>query len=397
MYSTPGSMPPMSTSLSEEGAAMVAYKLVQQNTFQENGITSWLADAGCRNIQDVVSDLKAQVAANRKGVSLMQELIVECTLDVILGYMTFIQDSAEMSVRRMLKKFSCRLGNVSATDYMDDGTSIVLNITIDRTSGSATFDFTGTGSEVIGNTNAPPSVTYSAILYCLRCLCVGQDHMPLNAGCLVPITVILPPNSILNPSTTAAVVGGNVLTSQRVTDVILKAFGAAAASQGCMNNVTFGNANMGGYYETIAGGAGAGPTWHGRTGIQCHMTNTRMTDPEILERRYPVKLKQFAVRSGSGGKGTFCGGDGLVRELEFLTSPLTVSILSERRVLPPFGLAGGKYGACGINSLYRKELDTIENLGGKNSVQVKTGDCLIIETPGGGGYGSEASCICSEK
>jgi len=214
----------------------------------------------------------------------------------------------------------------------------------------------------------------------------GED-LPLNQGCLTPIEVIFPETgSILNPSANAAVVGGNVLTSQRITDVILRAFSASAASQGCMNNLTFGSATLGGYYETIAGGAGAGPSWHGRSGIHTHMTNTRITDPEILEKRYPVTLRAFHLREESGGNGRFRGGDGVVRELEFLQS-MTVSILSERRAFQPYGLSGGEPGARGVNLLTRAD-GRVLNLGGKNTVDVAPHEVLTIYTPGGGGYGA---------
>lgn len=275
---------------------------------------------------------------------------------------------------------------VRAEDFLDDGTKIALEVTIDRRDGSAIFDFTGTGHEIYGNLNAPPAVTASAIIYCLRCL-LPETDIPLNQGCLTPIQIIIPTQSILNPSPRAAVVGGNVLTSQRVTDVVLRAFRACAASQGCMNNLTFGDATMG-YYETIAGGAGAGPTWQGCDAVHTHMTNTRITDVEILERRYPVIVRQFAVRRGSGGAGKHRGGDGVIRELQF-TRPLTVSILSERRAFQPYGLAGGAPGARGMNLLQINDGDRARtvNLGGKNTVQIQRGDRLIIHTPGGGGYG----------
>lgn len=242
----------------------------------------------------------------------------------------------------------------------------------------------GTGVEMFGNLNAPPAVTTSAIIYCLRCLLPSSD-IPLNQGCLAPIDIIIPPNTVLNPSPETAVVGGNVTTSQRVTDVVLKAFKACAASQGCMNNLTFGDKSMG-YYETIAGGAGAGPFWHGTSAVHTHMTNTRITDPEIFEKRYPVLLKKFGVRPDSGGKGLFRGGDGAVREIEF-TKPLTISILSERRAFQPYGMKGGEPGSRGVNLLtLAKDKRTI-SLGGKNTVNVLPGDVLTILTPGGGGYG----------
>ena len=295
-----------------------------------------------------------------------------------------IQHNAEMSVRDMLKVFAAENGTRShAIDYMDDGTPIELTIDIDEATGDATFDFTGTGPQVLGNHNAPPAVTYSAVIYSLRSL-VGQD-IPLNQGCLAPIKFIIPKYCLLNPSDDAAVVGGNVLTSQRVVDVVLMAFRACAASQGCMNNLTFGDEKFG-YYETIAGGAGAGPSWNGRSGVHTHCTNTRITDPEILERRYPVLLRRFALREGSGGNGLFKGGDGVVREIEPLR-PLVMSILSERRTLHPYGLAGGEEAKCGRNLLVKKD-GVIVNIGGRSSTSIDTGERLRIETPGGGGYGS---------
>lgn len=400
----PGSMPPLSKTLSEEGAAIIAFKLVDGHSglFKEKEITDILQQKdllddngkpriGTRNLRDNLSDLKAQVAANQRGVVLMNELCVEYSLPVVQAYMTYIQQAAELAVRSMLHEFSLaqrlpEVGNVFAEDFMDDGTKIALRIIIDRRTDSAIFDFEGTGPEVFGNVNTPPAVTYSAIIYCLRCLLHGED-LPLNQGCLTPIEVVFPKNgSILNPSANAAVVGGNVLTSQRITDVILKAFSACAASQGCMNNLTFGSATLGGYYETIAGGAGAGPSWHGRSGIHTHMTNTRITDPEILEKRYPVILRAFHLREGSGGSGRFRGGDGVVRELEFL-QPMTVSILSERRAFQPYGLLGGEPGARGMNLLTRKD-GRVLNLGGKNTVDVSPHEILTIYTPGGGGYGA---------
>ncbi|CAH0485443.1 unnamed protein product [Peronospora farinosa] len=400
---SPGSMPPLSKTLSEEGAAIMAFKLVDGKVgeFREEEITDILLQKGrvddqgrpcigTRNLRDNLSDLRAQVAANQRGVVLMQELCAEYSLSVVTAYMKFIQHAAEIAVRNMLHEFSLQkklpeVGVVHAEDFMDDGTKIALKISIDRRSNSAVFDFAGTGPEVYGNVNTPPAVTYSAIIYCLRCLLPGED-LPLNQGCLTPIEVRFPSEgSILNPSANAAVVGGNVLTSQRITDVILKAFGTCAASQGCMNNLTFGSATLGGYYETIAGGAGAGPSWNGRSGIHTHMTNTRITDPEILEKRFPVLLRAFHLRKGSGGAGKFHGGDGVVRQLEFLEA-MTVSILSERRAFQPYGLEGGEPGARGLNLLLRHGCTV--NLGGKNTVDVLPGEVLTLYTPGGGGFGA---------
>ena len=323
----PGSMPPLSKTLVEEGAAIIAFKLVEHGTFQESGISELLhapgklpGNFGTRNLSDNISDLKAQVAANCKGAALVQELVKEYGLGVVHAYMMHIQNCAESAVRDMLRVFSINEGmaevdSITAEDFLDDGTLIKLTVQIDRVAGSALFDFTGTGPEIYGNLNAPPAVTASAIIYCLRCLLPTSD-IPLNQGCLAPIEIRIPKNTVLNPSSEAAVVGGNVTTSQRVTDVVLKAFRACAASQGCMNNLTFGDATMG-YYETIAGGAGAGPTWNGCSAVHTHMTNTRITDPEIFERRYPVLLREFSVRKDSGGMGLFRGGDGAVRKIEF--------------------------------------------------------------------------------
>ncbi len=273
---------------------------------------------------------------------------------------------------------------LDAEDFMDDGSKIKLKVKIDVGTGSAVFDFSGTGPQVWGNTNAPRAVTMSALIYCLRCM-IGHD-VPLNQGCLEPVTVIVPEGCLLDPSEDAAVVGGNVLTSQRVTDVVFRAFEACAASQGCCNNITFGDEQFG-YYETVAGGSGAGPTWHGRSGVHVHMTNTRLTDPEILERRYPVMLKHFSLADGTGGLGRFRGGDGVLRKMLF-RKDLMLSVLTERRVLSPYGLNGGSDGDRGVNTLVRAEDGVTVYLGGKCSVPVSPGDVFNLQTPGGGGWGS---------
>ena len=399
---TPGSMPPFSRTLAEEGACLKSFKLVEQGAFNEEGITELLQApaklprrpgelpiAGTRLLADNLSDLKAQVAANQRGIDLLQEMVQHWSLEVVQAYMQHIQDNAEEAVRQMLQRLSLEAGwpevtTIAAEDCLDDGSPICLQLTIDRKDGSACFDFAGTGPELWGNLNTPRAVTHSAVLYALRCLI--RQEIPLNQGCLNPIEIRIPEGSLLAPSDEAAVVGGNVLTSQRLTDVILKAFDACAASQGCMNNLTFGNEGFG-YYETIGGGAGAGPTWHGQSGVHTHMTNTRITDPEILERRYPVLLREFSIRQGSGGDGQFRGGDGLVRELEFL-EPLQVAILSERRSHSPFGMRGGLPGQRGRNLLQRKG-GPLLNLGGKNEIRVQAGDRLRLETPGGGGWGAK--------
>ena len=398
---TPGSMPPNSRSLEEEGACIESFKLVENGIFQEEGISDLLLApgkikpapgrppiSGTRFLAENISDLKAQIAANQKGIELVLEMVNDYGLNVVQAYMKHVQDAAEEAVRERLKTLSksrelAERDTICAKDYLDDGSPIALALTIDRKDGSALFDFQGTGSQIWGNCNAPKAVTKSAILYCLRCLI--EKDLPLNHGCLIPIIVKIPKGSLLDPSADAAVVGGNVLTSQRITDVVLKAFGVAAASQGCMNNFTFGNDRFG-YYETIAGGAGAGATWHGQTGVQTHMTNTRITDPEILERRYPVLLREFSIRRGSGGRGKFNGGNGLVREVEFL-APLNVAILSERRVFAPYGMNGGEPGKKGVNLFIRKDGTTI-NMGAKNEILAQPSERFRIMSPGGGGFGT---------
>ncbi|MBF0290146.1 MAG: hydantoinase B/oxoprolinase family protein [SAR324 cluster bacterium] len=398
---SPGSMPPGSRILEEEGACITSFKLVENGVFMEEGIAELLMspgglkqnpgrppNSGTRLLSDNISDLKAQVAANQKGIELVLEMVDHYELEVVQAYMGHVQAAAEEAVRIRLKELSESIGmeeidSVEAVDYLDDGSPIALRLTIDRRDGSAIFDFDGTGPEIWGNCNAPKAVVKSAILYSLRCLI--EKDLPLNHGCLIPITIHIPKGSLLDPSSEAAVVGGNVLTSQRVVDVVLKAFGVAAASQGCMNNFTFGNEHFG-YYETIGGGAGAGAGWHGQSGVHTHMTNTRITDPEILERRYPVLLREFSIRQDSGGKGQYCGGDGLVREVEFL-EPLNVAILSERRVHEPYGLEGGAPGKRGQNTFIHQSGRQL-NLGSKNEIKADAGDRLRILTPGGGGFGS---------
>lgn len=396
---TPGSMPPHSKSIFEEGAVFKSFKLVENGEFKEREVVQafnepakYPGSSGSRNLHDNLSDLKAQVAANHRGIKLITELMDEYGLDVVQAYMKYIQENAEVAVKEMLreiaKKTKTRTGKseLYAEDYMDQGSKICLWIKIDEKEGTAVFDFTGTDYQVYGNTNAPRAITLSAIIYCMRCM-VGHD-VPLNQGCLAPIQVVIPKGSIIDPSEEAAVVGGNVLTSQRIVDVVLKAFGVCAASQGCMNNITFGDEKVG-YYETVAGGAGAGPTWHGRSGVHTHMTNTRITDPEILEKRYPVVVQCFKLNNGSGGQGLYNGGDGVVRELLF-RRPFMLSLLTERRVFSPYGLEGGLPGSRGRNLMFYVD-GRIIDLGGKNSVKVGPGDVFHLETPGGGGYGALTS------
>ncbi|KAH0309188.1 hydantoinase B/oxoprolinase, partial [Aureobasidium melanogenum] len=404
----PGSMPPTSHSLYQEGAAIESLKIVEAGRFNEEAITKLLLEepaqydgcSGTRCLQDNISDLKAQIAANKRGITLIKGLISEFGLSTVHRYMYAIQRASDIAVRELLKQKYEQFGRkpLKAIDYMDDGTPIALEITIEPETGTAVFDFAGTGPQVYGNTNAPVAITNSAIIYCLRAL-ISSD-IPLNQGCLNPVEIKIPENSLLSPAKGAGVVGGNVLTSQRITDVVLLAFRACAASQGCCNNLTFGtggkdengnHVNGFGYYETIAGGSGAGPTWQGQSGVHTHMTNTRITDPEVFEKRYPCILRQFGLREGSGGKGRHTGGAGTIRDIEF-RMPVQCSILSERRSRQPYGLEGGEAGASGLNLVIKKDEYSDEkrviNLGAKGTIKLGEGDRIVINSPGGGGWGS---------
>ncbi|KAL9709496.1 hypothetical protein Ac2012v2_007232 [Leucoagaricus gongylophorus] len=421
----PGSMPPTSVNIFEEGAEIESFKIVDGGVFDRKGLIEYMIDkpsqypgsSGCRNIRDVESDLKAQIAANHKGVQLIHAIMNDYSLETVQEYMYHIQTNAEMSVRSLLRAVAKRAGSnvLSALDFLDDGSPISLRVEINESEGSAILDFEGTGCEVRGNLNAPISVVHSAVIYCMRSM-LDMD-IPLNAGCLVPLDIRIPEKSLLCPSRTAAVCGGNVLTSQRIVDVVLKAFHACAASQGCTNNLTFGTGGKDkegkavagwGYYETIAGGSGAGPGWHGTDGVHTHITNTRIGDVEILERRYPVIVHRFGLRSGSAGVGKWHGGEGVHREIEFL-EPMQVSILSERRTRQPYGMEGGGPGSLGRNTWIKKlrseDGDRDEksdmgardiNIGGKASVFMGKGDRLLIETPGGGAWGVPDSQLKGE-
>jgi 5-oxoprolinase (ATP-hydrolysing) len=408
------SMPPNSTQLWQEGAAIRSFKLIHKEFFDEEGIIELLLAPGkfpgcngSRRISDNLSDLKAQVAANNKGMLLIQALMEEFSPGVVQFYMKAIQENAEIAVRAYLRDFREKHGPAPlvAVDQMDNGALMKLKITIEP-SGSAVFDFTGTGVEMLSNINAPPAITYSAIIYTLRLL-VGTD-IPLNQGCLSPVIVILPKGSFLNPSSGPAVCAGNTQTSQRVVDVILKAFGAAAASHGCMNCLGFfgeggvdpktGEKLSGHAYafgETICGGAGATPRAPGASAVHTHMTNTRITDPEPLEKRYPVLLREFSIRRGSGGNGRHRGGDGAIRDIE-CRAPLKFSVITERRSIQPYGLEGGEPGERGANYWVTKGEDGNErwvNMGGKNMVAMGVGDRCVIYTPGGGGWGSAENSL----
>ena len=382
--STPGSMPPDSRTLKEEGTVIEMQKAVSGGLFQEVALRGLFEEGGARKISENLADIKAQVAANHKGLTLLEAEDRHYGAEVISAYMKHIQDVSSKAIRQKLKMLTqTEEAVLRAKDRMDDGSVIDLKLTLDPQNGAAIFDFTQSAEQSPSNQNAPLSITYSAVIYALRCLI--DEELPLNGGFLQPVTIKLREGSILNPDRDAAVVGGNVTTSQRIVDVIFQAFGNVADSSGCMNNLTFGNENFG-YYETIGGGSGAGEGFHGSSGVHTHMTNTRITDPEILEQRYPVVLEEFSLRKGSGGKGKWQGGDGLIRTLRF-NEPMDVSLLSERRRYAPHGAKGGEDAKRGENLLLHNGASTL--LKGKVTFRAETGDRLIIKTPGGGGYGRE--------
>jgi 5-oxoprolinase (ATP-hydrolysing) len=449
-----GSMPSNSQLLCQEGVIIPSFKIVQGRGadqipfFDEAGLSKLFTTPGAcghpecvgtRNLSDNVNDLRAQIAANTRGIRLMKGLLEGHGVNKVMAYMLHIQSSAEHSSRDLLRsaamlhyknsmmeengeaiknideskiKLPSTVTLPTSIDYMDDGTAICLTVSINTQSGDAVFDFTGTGPHVLGNTNAPLSVVRSAVIYSLRTMI--KSNIPLNQGILFPINIIIPQDTILSPAHHLGVVGGNVLTSQRITDVILYAFNAIANSYGCMNNFTFGiNAQMAkvlnkssfGYYETICGGIGATNNANGANALQCHMTNTQITDVEVFERKYPVLLRRFQVRTNSGGAGFRHGGNGVIREVQFLVNGVQVSILSERRSLAPNGILGGGNGARGQNfrvdyltngndkHSYIYDLsDTdkqLASMGGKNTFLSTNRQGIRILTPGGGGFGRQ--------
>ncbi len=375
---TPGSMPPASRSISEEGAVLDALPVVRRGKLDERALREALAEGPypARDPDQNVADIEAQLAANQTGARLLQELAEAHGHAVVAAYMRHVQESAAEKVAARISELPD--GTTRFEDALDDGTPVCATVTVKGA--TMRIDFSGTGGQVDGNLNAPRAVTTAAILYVLRLL-VGEP-IPLASGCLRPVTVHIPPRCLLDPGPERAVAGGNVETSQRIVDVLLGALGLSAASQGTMNNLSLGNERYA-YYETLAGGAGAGPSFAGASAVQTHMTNTRITDPEVLESRFPVRLLEFSIRRGSGGAGRHPGGDGLRRCFEAL-EPMTVSILSERRARRPFGLAGGGPGAAGRN------LRSDGELGSKATVELAPGERIRIETPGGGGYGRPA-------
>ncbi|MGE0099531.1 MAG: hydantoinase B/oxoprolinase family protein [Hydrogenophaga sp.] len=377
---TPGSMPPFSTRIEEEGVQINNVKLVDRGVLRENEMVALLqsGEYPSRNPQQNMADLKAQIAANEKGVQELRKMVEQFGLDVVQAYMRHVQDNAEESVRRVIT----HLKDGRYTLPLDNGAQIQVAVRVDTAQRSAEIDFTGTSAQQLNNFNAPTAVCMAAVLYVFRTLV--NDDIPLNAGCLKPLKVIIPPGSMLNPNPPASVVAGNVETSSCITNALYGALGVMAASQCTMNNFTFGNAAHQ-YYETISGGSGAGEGFDGTSVVQTHMTNSRLTDPEVLEFRFPVRLESYEIRHGSGGAGRWHGGDGGVRRVRFLEN-MTASILSNGRLHGAFGMAGGEAGQVGINRVVRTS-GAVEELAHIGQADMKPGDIFEIHTPGGGGYG----------
>ena len=377
---SPGSMPSNSRSIADEGVIFNNVLLVENGRMKEAGVRAMLGagEYPARNIDQNIADLAAQIAACASGATGLLRNASTYGTAVVCAYMRHVQDHADIAVRRLIPS----LNDGRFCYAMDNGAQVTVTVSVGVD--TLTFDFTGTSDQQPDNFNAPLSVVRAAVLYVLRTLI--DDAVPLNEGFLRPVTILVPEGSMLNPRFPAAVVAGNVETSQVVTDAIFGALGAMAASQGTMNNFTFGNAAHQ-YYETIAGGSGAGPDFDGTSVVQTHMTNSRLTDPEVLEARFPVILEQFSVRPHSGGGGAHCGGDGAVRQVRFREA-MTANILSNRRQVAPFGLAGGSDGAPGNNRIERAD-GTVEHLGATGSAAMAAGDVFVIETPGGGGFGRE--------
>ncbi|MDH5410441.1 MAG: hydantoinase B/oxoprolinase family protein, partial [Alphaproteobacteria bacterium] len=377
---TPGSMPPNSTVVEEEGVLIDNFLLIDQGKFREKELYELLASGKypTRNPDQNTADIKAQIAANEKGVSELRRMVGHFGLDVVRAYMGHVQDNAEESVRRVIDVMK----DGEFTYPLDNGAKVHVSITIDKATRSAKVDFTGSSDQLENNFNAPSAICRAAVLYVFRTLV--EDDIPMNEGCMKPIELIIPEGSMLAPRYPAAVVAGNVETSQVVTDTLYGALGVMAAAQGTMNNTTFGNERYQ-YYETIAGGSGAGPDFDGTDAVHTHMTNSRLTDPEVLEMRFPVRLESYEIRRGSGGQGRHRGGDGVIRKLRFLEE-MTLSILSNHRIVPPYGMAGGEPGKLGRNWIERTD-GTIVEMSGTDTGPMHPGDVWVLETPGGGGFG----------
>jgi 5-oxoprolinase (ATP-hydrolysing) len=377
---SPGSMSPLATNIEEEGVYIDNFKLVDRGHFQGKALDDLLTGAKhpARNPLQNINDLKAQIAANEKGVQELRKMVAMFTLPVVQAYMQHVQDNAAESVRRVID----RLHDSEFAYEMDQGTVIKVKITVDKQKREATVDFTGTSPQQPTNFNAPEPVARAAVLYAFRVMV--DDDIPMNGGCLRPIHIVVPNKSMLSPEYPAAVVAGNVETSQAVTDTLFGALDTMAAAQGTMNNLNFGNDRYQ-YYETICSGSPAGPGFDGTDAVHTHMTNTRLTDPEVLEFRYPVVLEDFHIRKGSGGHGKWSAGDGVRRTIRFLER-MECTILSGHRRVPPFGLAGGENGQIGENWVRRND-GTMERLQGADATVLDAGEAVIIQTPTAGGYG----------
>jgi 5-oxoprolinase (ATP-hydrolysing) len=377
---SPGSMSPNATTIEQEGVYMDNFKLVDRGRFRESALMAALTGAKypARNPAQNVNDMKAQIAANEKGVAELRKMVAQFGLPVVRAYMQHVQDNAAESVRRVID----RLHDAEFSYAMDQGTVIKVKITVDKKTREATVDFTGTSPQQPTNFNAPEPVTRAAVLYVFRVMV--DDDIPMNAGCLRPINIVVPKHTMLTPEYPAAVVAGNVEVSQAVTNCLFLALGSLAAAQGTMNNLNFGNARYQ-YYETICSGSPAGPGFNGTDAVHTHMTNTRLTDPEVLEFRYPVVLEDFHIRAGSGGKGEWHAGDGIRRTIRFLEKMECTILSGHRRVRPP-GLAGGEAGQVGENWARRKD-GRMERLQGCDETAIDAGEAVIIQTPTAGGYG----------
>ena len=378
---TPGSMPPASRSVEEEGVLIDNFKLVDAGTLREAELLAQLTGGRypARNPAQNLADLRAQVAACEKGHEELLAMVQHFGLSAVKAYMGHVQDNAEESVRRAITALS----DGAFETRMDCGAVIRVRVRVDREERSATVDFTGTSAMLSSNFNAPPAVVHAAVLYVFRTLV--DDDIPMNAGCLKPITVIIPEGSMLSPRSPAATVAGNVETSQVITDALYGALGVMGGSQGTMNNFTFGNERYQ-YYETVAGGSGAGDGFDGTAAVQTHMTNSRMTDPEVIEHRFPVLVEEHAIRHGSGGKGRFKGGDGALRRVRFLEA-MSAAILAGSRTVPPFGMNGGGEGEVGRTWVERAS-GARRELAYAEEVQMEPGDTFVIATPSGGGFGA---------
>jgi len=379
---TPGSAPPDSRHIDEEGVLIDNFLLLEQGHLREAETRALFASGAypCRNINQNMADLTAQIAANATGVSELGKIVTQFSLKIVHAYMGHVQDNAEESVRQVLDV----LRDCEFVYPLDSGAQIKVKISVNPEARSAVIDFEGTSSQDVLNYNAPLSVCRAVVLYVFRTM-VGAD-IPMNEGCLKPLDVRVPLGSMINPTYPAAVIAGNTEVSQAIADTLYGALGVLAGSQGTMNNFTYGN-DIYQNYETICGGTGAGNGFDGASAVHSHMTNTRMTDPEVLETRFPVRVEEFSIRSGSGGKGKFNGGEGIVRKLRFL-EPMMATVLSSHRQTSAFGVDGGQPGKPGENFVQRAD-GSIHKLQGNASVEMNAGDVFIMRTPGGGGFGLE--------